>query len=178
MPFANPRDCQKHSNSGLIAMALWLKLLAQRLRKSKFPFLRGASVPLAILYRAISLYLVGFDIPTSVKMGRGVVIYHGIGLVVNDRAVIGDSVILRQNTSIAAINDHEPAPIVSAGVDVGANVVILGPITIGRGAVIGAGSVVVRDVPAGVTVVGNPARQLEPSTCRKVTESGPAKNEK
>jgi putative colanic acid biosynthesis acetyltransferase WcaB len=63
-----------------------------------------------------------------------------------------------------AAGDAGACPIIGDRVDIGANSVILGPIRIGSDAVIGAGSVVVKDVPAGATVVGNPARVIR--ACR------------
>ncbi|WP_281451841.1 serine O-acetyltransferase [Paenarthrobacter nitroguajacolicus] len=152
----------RDSNSRLIALALALKAWAFRLRVSRSYPARLASIPAAAFYRALSLYVIGFDIPTSVVVGEGLVIHHGIGLVVNDRAVIGRNVTLRHNTTIGAVSVQEAAPQLGDNVDVGANVVVLGPVVIGPGAVLGAGSVVVRDVPAGATVVGNPAKEIRP----------------
>lgn len=155
------------SNRGLIRVALASKAKAKQMRESRWILARLTSTLISAFYRAVSLYLIGLDVPTSVRMGKRVVIHHGIGLVINDRAVIGSDVTLRHGTTIGSAAEDLPAPVIGDGVDVGSNVVIMGPIRIGEGAVIGAGSVVVHDVPPGATVVGNPARVL-----REVTIAG------
>ena len=75
---------------------------------------------------------------------------------------------LRQSTTIGnktlADGSESGCPVLGDGVDVGANAVILGAIQIGEGAVIGAGSVVVKDVPAGAVMAGNPARVVREKT--------------
>ncbi|WIG16365.1 serine O-acetyltransferase [Kocuria rosea] len=149
----------RHGNT-LIEGCLMLKKLAHSLRASKYLPFRFLGYGISVIYRVISLYVVGFDIPTSVRLGSGVLIYHGQGLVVNDRAIIGNRVILRQNTTIGANDGESDAPVVCDGADLGANVVVLGPISIGEGAVVGAGSVVIKNIQAHEIVAGNPARSI------------------
>jgi serine acetyltransferase len=96
----------------------------------------------------------------STKIGANLVVHHGVGLVVHPGTIIGDRVTLRQNTTIGDRGDGSRPPVLGNDVNVGPNVVILGPITVGAGATIGAGAVVVDDVSAGETVVGNPARSI------------------
>lgn len=106
-----------------------------------------------LTYAVTSLALLGIELPPAVKAGPGLRIYHTIGIVVNTETVLGRNVTLRQNTSLAqaAIGDN---------VDLGMSVLVVGPVTVGDGARIGAGAVVVRDVPPGATAAGNPARIL------------------
>jgi putative colanic acid biosynthesis acetyltransferase WcaB len=121
---------------------------------------------LGLLYRAFYRYfviwLLGVELQEAVMAGPGLQVHHGIGLVVNPRAVLGKNCILRHNTTIGSKtlpNGSEGAsPVLGDFVDVGAHSVILGDISIGDHAIVGAGSVVIHSVPAGAVVVGNPAR--------------------
>jgi serine acetyltransferase len=80
--------------------------------------------------------------------------------VINDRAVIGKNVILRHCTTIGVKKKDGGCPVIGNDVNIGSNVVILGDILIGDGAVVGAGSVVIKDVPPFAVVAGNPARVI------------------
>lgn len=148
-------------NAVPVRLALGLKSSAQALRSSRSPVARGMGFALSAVYRSVSLYLLGFDVPTSTRMERGVILHHTVGLVIHDQARIERGVRLRQNTTVGSRHDGGGAPRLCEGADVGANCVILGDVRIGRYAVIGAGSVVLRDVPDGATVVGNPAREVQ-----------------
>lgn len=109
-------------------------------------------------------FILGCDIKSSTKIGNGFVIYHSAhGSVISPQTVIGRNVSLRQNTTIGAKGfiDAEKSPIIKDNVTIGPNVCIIGDITIGEGAIIGAGAVVVKDVPPHSVVVGNPARVIK-----------------
>lgn len=124
-------------------------------------------IPYLMLYRVIIEWILCIELPWNTQIGPGLRLFHGMGLVVNDRTVIGRNVVLRHTTTIGVKETlpfgTQAAPIIGDNVDIGAHVIILGPITVGNGACIGAGSVVVKDVPAGATVVGNPARVIHPA---------------
>lgn len=132
---------------------------ANRVRGRRNLFARILNVPLSALYRTVALFVVGIDIPVSTKIGRGLVIHHGNGLVVHDQCEIGNEVTLRHNTTLGAKAGGR-GPRIGDRVDVGANSVVLGSIDIGNDAVIGAGSVVTKSVPAGAVVAGNPAQVI------------------
>jgi serine O-acetyltransferase len=95
--------------------------------------------------------------------------HHGFGTVIHSNVVIGSGVKIWHNVTIAvrATSDSPTRIIIEDGVSIGANSVIISPaqgdLRIGRGAHVGAGAVVVKDVPAGATVVSAPARVLEAS---------------
>ena len=125
---------------------------------------RMLRVPFTLLYRfmtKICEMLCGISLPYTVILGRRVTIEHFGGMVlVADQ--IGDDVTIRQNTTfgIARVAERQSRPTIGNRVDVGVGAVILGGITIGDDAVIGANAVVVRDVPPGAVVGGVPARIL------------------
>ncbi|MDQ6990328.1 MAG: serine acetyltransferase [Mariprofundaceae bacterium] len=120
--------------------------------------------PYVILYRVVVEWILCVELPWKLKVGGGLRLYHGQALVVHDRAVIGRNCVLRHSTTIGVAGTFADyggvAPIIGNDVDIGSNVVILGDISIGDGAVIGAGSVVVKSVESGVVVVGNPAHVI------------------
>ena len=122
------------------------------------------TVPYLVWYELTVVWSLGIELRYRTKIGRGLALFHGVALVVHEGAVIGANCTLRQSTTIGAKQladgTQSACPVLGDGVDVGANVVILGPVKIGDRAVIGAGSVVVKDVPAGAVVAGNPARVI------------------
>lgn len=126
---------------------------------------RWLRAPLSLLYRIGFRHcrnVYGIELPYSATVGRNVVIEHQGGIVVHGATVIGDGCIIRQNCTlgIRSLDDLEAAPILGRNVNVGAGAAILGRVTIGDGAAIGANAVVLRDVPAGALATGIPA------TCR------------
>ncbi len=125
-------------------------------------------VPVLAAYNVLVEGVLGVELPAAVSVGAGFRLFHGVGLVVHPAAVIGAEVTLRQCTTIGTkrLKDgtESGAPILEDRVDVGANAVIIGPVTVGEGAIVGAGAVVTRDVACGVVVAGNPARPLCSST--------------
>lgn len=107
--------------------------------------------------------MLGFEMPARTKVGKGFTLYHGgHGSVVNPYAIIGDDVSIRQNTTIGSksFTDDTQAPIIGDRVQIGPNVCIIGKITIGHDSMIGAGAVVVKDVPPYSVVAGNPAKVI------------------
>ena len=117
--------------------------------------------PIWLLYRFTFRWILGIDIPEKVSLGKGCQVCHGIGLIVHPRTVLGNNVKLHQNTTIGAAVSGGRPPRIGNDVVVGANSVVLGEISIGDGAVIAAGSVVVNDVPENAIVAGNPAKIIK-----------------
>jgi len=100
------------------------------------------------------------DIHPGATIGRRFFIDHGAGVVIGETAVIGDDVTLYHGVTLGGVSwtPGKRHPTLEDGVLVGAGAKILGPITVGRAARVGANSVVIEDVPPGVTVVGIPGR--------------------
>lgn len=112
----------------------------------------------------ISRFLTGIEIHPGAALGRRIVIDHGMGVVIGETAEIGDDVLIYMGVVLGgtALENVKRHPTIGDGVIIGSGAIILGPIHIGRGAKVGAGSVVVRSVPAGATVVGVPGRIAGP----------------
>jgi serine O-acetyltransferase len=117
----------------------------------------------------------GADIHPGAVIGRRFFMDHAVGIVIGETAEIGDDVTLYQNVTLGGVApsvdsasqvNRKRHPTVRSGVIIGSGAQILGPITVGEGARIGANAVVVKDVPPGVTMVGTAARQLPPKECR------------
>ena len=131
--------------------------------------------PLSFSYRVAFVFtdlMLGIELPYTVKLGRRVRIWHHGGVVINARS-IGDDVHIRHNTTlgVARRNEVDAVPIIGDRVDIGAGACILGAVTVGSDALIGANSVVVHDVPPATTAVGAPARIIIRSDLKR-TNSG------
>lgn len=148
---------------GVLSQGFWAlfcyRLSHPRLR-CRVPVLRQVWAVLNLFGGKATEMATGIMIPESATIGRRLVIEHFGGIIVHGAAVIGDDCVIRQGVTIGNRNMNEPmaAPLLGNRVNVGAGAKLLGAITIGDDAVIGANAVVVRDVPAGATAVGVPAQ--------------------
>ena len=108
----------------------------------------------------ISRFLTGIEIHPGATLGHRVVIDHGMGIVIGETAEVGDDVLIYMGVVLGgtALENVKRHPTIEDGVTLGSGATVLGPIRIGKGAKVGAGSVVVRSVPPGATVVGVPGR--------------------
>ena len=115
-----------------------------------------------IAYRIGVEWFLCIELPWKTRIGPGFRVDHGQALVINDGTVFGAGCIVRNSTTIGnkRLKDgtYSLAPRIGDRVDIGANAVIIGPITIGDNVAIGAGAVVLKDVPANCVAVGNPMR--------------------
>ena len=125
--------------------------------------LHNAAVP--VLPRAVayaSRMATGIEIHPAARIGSEFFIDHGTGVVIGETAEIGDRVTLFQGVTLGGTGfaTGKRHPTVEDNVTIGSGAKLLGPITIGHGAKIGANSVVIHDVPAHSTVVGNPGHPV------------------
>ncbi len=134
-------------------------LLAHRVSHALFE----AQVPLiprtiAYTSRAVT----GIEIHPAVRIGSDFFIDHGAGVVIGETAEIGDSVTLYQGVTLGGTGFQRGKrhPTIEDNVTVGSGAKLLGPVTVGRGAKVGANTVVVEDVPPQTTVVGNPGHPV------------------
>ncbi len=102
----------------------------------------------------------GIEIHPGAEIGRRVFIDHGDGVVIGETTIIGDDVTIYQGVTLGGTGKDEGKrhPTIEDGVTIGAGAKVLGPITIGHHSKVGAGSIVLKDVPPNCTVVGNPGR--------------------
>jgi len=119
--------------------------------------------PLSIVYRMMfrrARNHYGIELPYSANVGRGVVIEHQGGIVIHGNCEIGDGCYIRQGVTLGnkSLDKPHDAPVLGSRVNVGAGAKVLGNVFIGDDATIGANAVVVKDVPAGATALGIPAR--------------------
>ena len=136
--------------------AIWLHRPSHRLWQNGWRFW-------ARLLSHIGRTLTGIEIHPGATIGRRFVIDHGMGVVIGETTVIGNDVMLYQGVTLGGTSQVKTKrhPTLEDGVVAGASATILGDVTIGRGARIGAGAIVVRDVPPEATVVGVAARVLD-----------------
>ena len=104
--------------------------------------------------------LTGISLPKEAQIGPGLRIYHFGNIFIHPNVSIGANCTLRQGVTIGNRTADGPVPVVEDNVDFGAYAQVLGDVRIGRGAKIGAMSVVLCDVPPGATAVGIPARVI------------------
>ena len=145
---------------------LFLFRLAQLINRSMIA--KVIFYPYLLLYRYWVDWVWGIELPRKLTVGKGLSLYHGHALVLNQGVVIGNNCTLRNSTTIGhkklANGSFSACPRIGNNVDIGANVCIIGDVEIGDNVAIGAGSVVVKSIPANSIAVGNPARILEKET--------------
>jgi serine O-acetyltransferase len=143
--------------------AIWFHRIAHALYKRRW-------YTTARLISHLSRALTGIEIHPGAKIGRRIFIDHGMGVVVGETTEIGDDCLIYKGVVFGGttLEKKKRHPTLGNRVVVGSNAIILGAITIGDGARIGSGSVVVKPVPPGATVVGVPGRIVESLTPEKM----------
>lgn len=127
----------------------------------------------ARLVSQISRFITGIEIHPGAKIGKGLFIDHGMGVVIGETCEIGDNVLIYQGVTLGGTGKEtgKRHPTIGNNVMIGSGTKILGPFKVGDNSKIGAGSVVLKEVPPNCTVVGVPARVIKraekdiPSDC-------------
>ena len=136
--------------------AVWLYRLAHALWAGDHHFA-------ARLLSHLARLLTGVEIHPAADVGERLFVDHGMGTVVGETAVIGDDVLLYHGVTLGgkSMRREKRHPTLEDGVTIGAAATLVGPVTVGENATVGAGAVVVDDVPPETTVVGNPAQPVD-----------------
>ncbi|HET9072946.1 MAG TPA: serine O-acetyltransferase [Solirubrobacteraceae bacterium] len=159
---AKSRDPAAAGVSALEILLTWpgvQALLAHRVAHALFQ--RGVPL-LPRLIAATARSVTGVEIHPAARLGAGLFIDHGMGVVIGETAQVGADVTIYQGVTLGgtgfAVGKRHPT--VQDNVTIGSGAKLLGPISVGHGAKIGANSVVIHDVPANSTVVGNPGHPV------------------
>ncbi len=146
--------------------AVFFHYLAHKIWNFKFYLI-------ARMISQFSRFLTGIEIHPGAKIGKNLFIDHGMGVVIGESSEIGNDVTLYHGVTLGGISPSENSdnqrnskrhPTLLDNVIVGSSAQILGPITVGECARIGANTVVLKDVPANATMVGNPAKNISTNT--------------
>ena len=144
----------------LIVVSYTITNYFRKRAKNKFALILCA--PIIIMHKLLTDIVLGCEIPASTKIGHGFIIHHGRAIVLNKNVVIGNNVTLKHNTTIgnreSLLGEDLGSPVIEDNVLIGPHSIIIGPITIGKNSIIGAGSVVIKNVPPNSIVAGNPAK--------------------
>jgi serine O-acetyltransferase len=159
---AQERDPAARGVGAAEILAIWPgvhAVLAHRVAHALFE----ARVPLLPrLIAGITRAATGVEIHPAARIGEGLFIDHGMGVVIGETAEIGDDVTLYQGVTLGGTGfaSGKRHPTVQDNVTIGSGAKLLGPIVVGHGSKIGANSVVIHDVPPHSTVVGNPGHPV------------------
>lgn len=127
-------------------------------------FLYERHMPLfARMVSQTARFFTGVEIHPAAKIGRGVMIDHGSGVVIGETCEIGDNVVIYQGVTLGGTGKHSGKrhPTIGSNVMISAGAKVLGPFKVGDNSKIGAGAVVLSEVPSGCTVVGIPGRVVK-----------------
>ena len=157
------QDWQFNSHDSRIRFLLVGFRLAQWAHRQNKLF-RFLLSPYLLFYRIIVIWLFHMELSWDLNIGEGLRIFHGFCLVIHPQTRIGRYVTLRHGVTLGNKGHLPEAPILEDHVEVGAHAIIIGPVVIGRYAVIGAGAVVTKDVAPNTIVAGNPANIIHPKS--------------
>jgi len=117
---------------------------------------------LARLISQLSRFFTGIEIHPGAKIGKGLFIDHGMGVVIGETAEVGDNVTLYHGVTLGGTGKDvgKRHPTIEDNVLIGTGAKVLGPINVGKGAKIGSNAVVLKNVPAKATAVGSPAKNI------------------
>jgi serine O-acetyltransferase len=138
--------------------AVWLHRIAHFLWKSGLQWV-------ARFWSMLARLLTGIEIHPGAKIGRRVFLDHGLGIVIGETTEIGDDCTIYQGVTLGGTSLYKGVkrhPTLGKGVVISAGAKVLGGFTVGDGARVGSNAVVLKEIPAGATAVGVPARILHP----------------
>ena len=119
-------------------------------------------IPIAFLIKIIIRLIFSCDIPYKTKIGKKVKFDHnGLGIVLHERAIIGDNCTILQNVTIGGKSGIKKLPVIGNNVLIGAGAIIIGDVKIGDNSIIGAGAIVTKNIPDNSVAVGNPAKVIK-----------------
>jgi len=130
-----------------------------------------------LLYRVIET-LTGISLSKDVQVGPGLRIHHFGNIIIHVDTVIGANCTLRHGVTLGNREDDGAAPVLEDDVELGCYAQVLGPVHVGKGAKIGAMSVVLHDIPPDATAVGNPAKIIPASSSQDVSTESSVLSEK
>jgi serine O-acetyltransferase len=153
-------DLRTH-REGILAQGFWA-LLCHRLShprmRCRIPVVRQIWYMVNRIAGKTIEITTGIMLPESAQIGRRLQIEHFGAIIIHGHSVIGDDCLIRQGVTLGNIGaGYDGAPRIGNRVEIGAGAKIIGPVTVGDGAVIGANAVVLRDIPPGWLAVGVPA---------------------
>jgi serine O-acetyltransferase len=159
----------KAQREGLLALGFWA-LLVYRFGHARFviknKIIRAPWTILYVILHKLTEIFCGISIGSTAKIGRRLTIEHHGCIVIHGDSVIGDDCLIRHGVTLGntGYKDLYGAPTLGNRVQIGAGAKLLGRISVGDDAIVGANAVVTRDVPAHAIVGGVPARPLTPQT--------------
>jgi serine O-acetyltransferase len=133
---------------------------------------------IARLLSMLSRWVTGIEIHPGAKIGRRVFLDHGLGIVIGETTEIGDDCTIYQGVTLGGTSLYKGVkrhPTLGNGVVISAGAKVLGGFTVGDGARVGSNAVVLKEIPAGATAVGIPARILHPDLPQASTPDSKAK---
>lgn len=149
--FNEPVMCYDKLNSRIELIGILLYRLA------RYYYLNNDEI-CAVKYGNLGRLISGFEIYYSAEIGRGLKINHGLGTVIGARSVLGQNILIHQNVTLGDKNGNRP--IINDNVIIYAGAKILGDLTVGTNAIIGANTLCMKDVPENAKAVGNPMRLI------------------
>jgi serine O-acetyltransferase len=159
---ARERDPAAQGVSSFEILTSWAGVQALLAHRAAHALLEAGVPILPRLIAYLTRAVTGVEIHPAAVIGRSFFVDHGSGVVIGETAVIGECVTLYQGVTLGGTGFQRGKrhPTLGDNVTVGSGAKLLGPIAVGDGAKIGANTVVVEDVPAGATVVGNPGHPV------------------
>jgi serine acetyltransferase len=155
-------EANRESQKSRVIM-VGFRIAQHAMRREDLPAL--ARTVIVTGYKLATTWVLGVEIPVETTIGPDFRLIHPQGIVINGDTVIGARCIVRCSSTLGNVmapdGTSSPCPRIGDDVELGANVVVIGAVSIGDGARVGAGAVVIRDVPPNGVAVGNPARVLD-----------------